>query len=459
MSQLIISVSGLRGVVGRGLDEAVAQQYAAAVADTLAEGPIIVTRDSRPSGASLARAVAAALADCGRVVLEGGIAATPTTGILVRQHHAAGGLQISASHNPAEYNGIKLFDAQGRVVSASVGAAVKRRFDELGAARASGRVVGTPATVAPVPLAATTSAHLSRVLDTVDVPRIRQRRFRVLVDSNHGAGGELAEPLLEALGVEAIWLGREPNGQFAHPPEPTAANLATVAAQTAALRVDAAFCQDPDADRLAIIDERGQYIGEEYTLVICLERALARRPGPVVINYATSRMSVDVAARHGCDCYLAAVGEANVCDEMIRRGAVYGGEGNGGPIDPAVGYVRDSFVGMAQVLDHLAATGQTISQCVARFPRYFIHKTHVAVAAASQAARLAEVRAQLEQKWGAAQVSTLDGLRLDWPDRWLIIRPSNTEPIVRIICEATTAAAASQTADAVKALIAGDDAA
>jgi len=202
--------------------------------------------------------------------------------------------------------------------------------------------------------------------------------------------------------------------------------------------VNVGFCQDPDADRLAIIDELGNYIGEEYTLAITLEHALRQNPGPIVINCATSRMSIDIAERYGVKCRQSAVGEANVTDEMIRVGATYGGEGNGGPIDPRVGYVRDSFVAMAQTLDAMAAQEKTVSQLVSSLPKYGMHKATVNL----DRERMVAALSALEAEFNGATANRLDGLRLDWTDRWLLVRGSNTEPIVRTIAEAPTVDAA-----------------
>jgi phosphomannomutase len=295
-----------------------------------------------------------------------------------------------------------------------------------------------------VAISDTVDDHLRAVLGTVDVESIRRRRFKVVLDSNHGAGAVLGKPLLEALGCELTVYGAEPTGQFIHRPEPTAENLREVARQSVETGADVVFCQDPDADRLAIIDAGGHYIGEEYTVALVLDHVLPQRRGHVVTNCSTSRMAADLAAKHGCTFSLSAVGEANVTDEMIRRSAVYGGEGNGGPIDPRVGYVRDSFVGMAQVLDSMAARNQTIDQLVAGLPRYEICKTTIPIARTLVPALLD----RLEETFPEATASRIDGLRLDWPDsKWLLIRPSNTEPIVRAVAEATSMAAAQHLCD------------
>ena len=430
MAQLIISVSGLRGIVGESLTPLIAAQYTAAFAASLPQkGSVVLTRDGRATGGMFAQAIAATLQASGLDVLYGDAAATPTTGVLVRQHGAIAGVQISASHNPPPYNGIKLFGPDGRVIPAQAGEKVIEQFHARSVRWVPHDQLGTYDV-----LKDTTSAHLEKVLATVDVAAIRRRKFRVVLDSNHGAGAVLGERLLQELGCDVTLLGPKPDGLFEHPPEPTADNLRSTADRAVKLAADAVFCQDPDADRLALIDETGRYIGEEFTVAIVLDHRLATRPekGVVVTNCSTSRMAADICQQHGCQLQLSAVGEANVTDRMIAQRAVYGGEGNGGPIDPRVGYVRDSFVGMAQVLDSMAKNHLPLSQLAARLPQYAIHKTTIAI----ERDRIAGLFERLQSHFSDATTSTLDGLRLDWPDRWLLVRASNTEPIVRAVAEA-----------------------
>ncbi len=375
MDEPIISVSGLRGIVGQSLDPIVAIRYVAAfVSLTTQDGPIVVTRDGRTTGEMLARAICSGIAAMGRDVLYGDVAATPTTGILIRGVKAAGGIQISASHNPAPYNGLKLFGSDGRVVSAAAGERVIEVYRSGKINWASYDGIGKLDTIQD-----TVPWHLEAVLKTVNAPAIRAAKFKVVLDSHHGAGSLVGKLLLESLDCKFECLGDEPDGKFEHPPEPTEANLQATIKRAVEFGADAVFCQDPDADRLAIIDENGHYVGEEYTLAIALNHALSMERGPVVINCSSSRMSADICEAHGCELHMSAVGEANVTDEMIRVGAVYGGEGNGGPIDPRVGYVRDSFVAMAQVLDAMAENGKTISQLAAEIPRYEICKTVIEI--------------------------------------------------------------------------------
>ena len=434
MSDLIISVSGLRGVVGESLTEEVAARYARAFAKTREGGAIVVARDGRPSGAELAEHVSGALAAAGRPVKTAGVAATPTVGVLVRAEGAAGGIQISASHNPAEYNGMKLFGPAGRVLTAAEGKRVLERYHSPGDSDAPDDLTAATAESLPHPH----DEHLRLVLATVDAERIANRRYRVLLDANGGAGGALGRRLLERLGCAVTIVGERPGGGFAHTPEPVSENLQEIAAQVAAGEFDAGFCQDPDADRLAIIDAGGRFLGEEYTLALCLDHALRRRRGPVVANCATSRLSEDVARRHGVELFRSAVGEANVVALMQEKDAVYGGEGNGGPIDPRVVYVRDSFVGMAQVLDAMAAREMPVGELADELPRYAMIKTRVEL----PREKIPAAFDALARRFAGAAADRLDGLRLDWPDRWLLVRASNTEPIVRLIAEAKTGEAA-----------------
>jgi phosphomannomutase len=365
----IVSISGLRGVVGDGLDPAVAVEFAASYASECEGGPIVLAHDGRVSAPVFLAAVEAGVSATGHDVLVAGATATPTVGVLVRDLRAAGGIQISASHNPPNYNGLKFFQRAGMVLSSRQGQAVIERWkgrefrwagwDALG----SRRVIDDP-----------DRDHLARVLQVVDVPAIRRRRFKVVLDACHGAGGRLGRALLEALGCQPILLGGEPDGRYDHLPEPTETNLKEFLAVVTREGAAAGFVQDPDADRLAIVDENGRYIGEELTLALAASRRLLAAKGPVVLNLSTSRVTEDLACGLGCPVFRAPVGEINVVETMLETGAVLGGEGNGGVIDPRIGYVRDSFVAMAVVLDLLAATGEPLSRLVDGLPRYAMVK-------------------------------------------------------------------------------------
>ena len=425
--QRMLSISGLRGVVGDGLDPVYVTRFASALG-TLAEGgTIIVTRDGRVTGPMLKQAVTAGLTACGCRVLDGGIASTPTCGVLVVHHRAAGGLQITASHNPIEWNGLKPFSRDGSVFDESIGRRFAEildseayrfaRWDTLGGVER----IGDPSVV-----------HLERVLARVDLDAILSRKFKVVLDCNHGSGCILGPRLLEMLGCEVHVLGGEPDGKFEHPAEPIEDHLGSLCAAVRENRADVGFALDPDADRLAIVDETGRYIGEELTVALCADQVLARTPGPIVVNASSSRATADIAGRHGCPFHRSPVGEANVVSKMKSVSAILGGEGNGGVIEPAVGYVRDSFVGMAYVLAGIAARKQPLSLWVDSLPKYAIVKDKVTC----PRERAKAASAALQKAYPDASRDESDGLRLDWEDGWVHVRASNTEPIVRVIAEA-----------------------
>ena len=432
---LIVSVSGLRGVVGSSLTPEVAARYAFAFAATLPPGPILLGRDGRESGPLLAAAIAARLAMAGRDVIDCGVAATPTVGIAVRERAAAGGIQISASHNPARYNGMKLFAAAGRVLPAAAGQVVLAAYRQLEAREAEG-VMG-PSTAGRVEHFDPTPIHVRLVTAIVDVAAIRRHRPRVWIDCGHGAGSRVAIPLLEELGCEVVAEGTEPDGRFEHEPEPTAENLARLLPRIATTAADVGFFQDPDADRLAIADATGRYLGEEATLALCVEAVLAKTPGPVVVNCSTSGMTAAIAARHGVTCHVSAVGEANVVDQMLACGAILGGEGNGGVIDPRVVLVRDSAIAMALVLERMCAGERIlpVADLAAALPRFVMKKTKVGLSPATRGAGLAAGLDRIAAAFAEASASRADGLLLNYPGGWLLVRASNTEPIVRLVGE------------------------
>ena len=433
MSEPIISVSGLRGTIGEQLTPVVAANYVAAWATTLPKGRIVVSRDGRQSGAMLGSAVCSSLQAHGFDVIDLGVAATPTVGVMVRTEQAVGGVQISASHNPRPYNGLKLFNSNGRVLPRSEGERVLDAYRRRASAWVSVENLGTFQQ-----LADPHAKHLELLLSRIDTSPIQNQTIPVLLDSNHGAGSLLGQRLLSTLGCHTKILGGEPNGDFAHPPEPLAENLQDVCAEVKAGGFQVGFCQDPDADRLAIIDERGMYIGEELTLALCLMQVLPSNPGTVVTNCATSSLAKFVASANRSQVRQSAVGEANVADLMLAENAVFGGEGNGGPIDPQVGFVRDSFVGMCRILHLLATTGQAVSQLVSQLPPLTMYKDKIDMSAES----LPEFFALLQHAMPDAKASMPDGLKLEWEHQWLLVRGSNTEPIVRLIAEAVDLASA-----------------
>ncbi len=435
---LIVSISGVRGIVGESLDASVALRFSQALAANLAPGPVTLSADSRPSGRWIRRVASAVLESAGREVIELGIIPTPTVGVAVRRLRAAGGLHVTASHNPAPYNGLKLFGPDGRVLPNGPAGRIRdaylgtekfqpARWDGCGSVRSCEEAVRW---------------HADAVLDAARqdgiLEPIRRAGFKVLVDGNGGAGGPLALLLLGELGVEAVAWHCEPDGNFVHPPEPTGGNLASLGPIVRQAGVDLAFVLDPDADRLALLDSGGNFPSEEYTLAIAADGILARRPGPLVINLSTSRLSEMAAKARGCACIRTPVGEAHVVDGMIAHHAVLGGEGNGGVMDPRVGWVRDPFVGMTLVLGSLALSGRKLHEAIGALPPQFIVKDKTALVREKLPAWLAA----LKKHWPGWAVDERDGLRLECPAGWIQVRASNTEPIARIIAESTVEAEA-----------------
>lgn len=426
-SGLIVSVSGIRGVVGRSLTPDAAMAFAAALGSRTQGGRVVLSRDGRPSGDMLRQAVLAGLLATGCEVHDLGVAPTPTIGLAIRKLEARGGIQITASHNPAEWNGLKLFGADGMVLTPDEGREVKAMFDARSFHWMTWDMLGTVQECRKAE-----DWHQNRVLELVDVVRIRSRQLHVFLDANGGAGGPLGRRLLESFQCSPVCHACHADGIFLHEPEPIAANLSDVCPMVPQHGAAIGFVLDPDADRLALIDEQGRYLGEELTLALAVRFRLKQERGPVVINMSTSRVVEDIAKQFDCPCHRSAVGEANVVLKMREVGAVIGGEGNGGVIDPRVGSVRDPFIGMGLILNLMADTGKTLSELVAELPAYTIVKDKYTVSPAG----LPSLFAALEKRWPDANVNRLDGLRLDWADRWIHIRSSNTEPIVRVIAEA-----------------------
>jgi len=427
---LILSISGLRGVVGDGLDPEYVTRFAAAFGTMCDGGKIVVSRDGRSTGPLLKHSVLAGLLATGCKVIDAGIATTPTCGVLVTELKAAGGLQITASHNPSQWNGLKPFSAAGSVFDAAQGQRLIGLLESGKFAYRPWDGIGSVET-----LDHPARPHIERVLKLVDVDAIRRRRFKVVLDCNHGSGAVSTPTLLERLGCEVHVLGGVADGRFDHVPEPLKENLTGLCAAVREHGADVGFAQDPDADRLAIVDERGEYIGEELTLGLGADYVLSRRPGPFVVNGSTSRINADIAARHGCEFHRSYVGEAHVVAKMQSVGAVLGGEGNGGVIEPRVGFVRDSFVSMAYVLAGLAERGDKLSDWVATLPRYEIVKDKLTC----PRERVTQACDALRRTFADAVAEEGDGLRLDWSDRWVQVRASNTEPILRVIAEAPDA--------------------
>jgi phosphomannomutase len=429
---LMVSVSGIRGQVGGALTPEVVSRYAAAFgAWSLAQGGsrrIVVGRDSRVSGPMFHRVVVGTLQLVGCDVVDIDLTTTPGCQLAVEHHHAAGGLMLSASHNPIEWNALKLIGSSGLFLEASQGAAM-RGLLESGVPYATWDRIGTVITDGDV-----AARHLAAVLAIpyVDVEAIRKRRFKVALDCVRGAGATIMPQLLEALGCDVVAINLEPDGRFPREPEPIPENLSALEGLVKASGADIGLAVDPDVDRLAVVSDEGRAIGEDYTLALAAKLVLRHRRGPVVTNLSTSLLVEDVAREAGVPAIRAPVGEVNVAVRMREERSPIGGEGNGGVILPEVHLGRDAPVGAALLLQLLVEEGRPLSQVARSLPSYVIVKDKLARPNAS----LDAVYAALRSAFPDAGVDTQDGLRLAWPDRWVHVRPSGTEPIVRVIAEA-----------------------
>ncbi|MEE2681522.1 MAG: phosphoglucosamine mutase [Planctomycetota bacterium] len=439
---LMLSVSGARGLVGSTMTPAVAARFVRGFGeeirslDRTSRPKLVIGRDGRASGAELAEAAARALSDSGCDIIDVGVAMTPTVGIMIRTLGAQGGIAITASHNPIEWNGIKCLDSDGLAPPPEIANRIIERFT-------SG---WEPDAVNPDPGTITREdtgdrTHVDRVLNLVDVERIRSRGLSVVLDSVNASGCRGGRMLLEELGCTLEHLNGEQTGVFAHTPEPIEENLTELARL---VRINAAaacgFAQDPDADRLAIVDDRGRYIGEEYTLVLAAFRHLqANGPCPLVANLSTSRMIDDLAARFpGSTVHRTSVGEANVVKGMREFNAPLGGEGNGGVIASSIGWVRDSLVAMALTLELIAVEERSLSSIVEELPRYEMIKQKIDLSALGGREVIPDALRRLVESHPPERVNSIDGVRIDLPEGWVHVRASNTEPILRVISEAAT---------------------
>ena len=438
--RLMISVSGIRGRVGHGLSPEVVARYAAAFgAWAIATGPskaVVLGRDSRVSGPIFHQIARASLEAAGANVIDLGMTTTPSLQMAVEHHHAAGGLCITASHNPIEWNALKFIGPSGLFLSADEGREM-RALVESGIPYATWDTLGTTQFDGDA-----ITRHIQQVLKLpfINVEAIRARGFRVAYDACAGAGGAIIPHLLELLGCEVHEINVRADGRFPRPPEPVAENLKELEKLVKDTGAQVGFATDPDVDRLALVSDTGEAIGEDYTLALASRVVLRHRKGHVVTNLSTSRVLDDAAAEFGQRVIRAPVGEVNVALRMKKEHAVIGGEGNGGVILPELHLGRDAPLGVALVLQLMLEDSRPISQMVADAPRYAILKDKLDLPNAP----LDTVYAALRAAFPEAEADTQDGLRLGWPDRWVHVRPSGTEPIVRVIAEAPTRDEAAQ---------------
>lgn len=440
---LIRSISGIRGTIGgapgEGLSPLDVVRYTAAYGQLVkleAHGKrpkVVVGRDARISGPMMADLVRGTLVGMGFEVIDLGLSTTPTVEMAVIGEKADAGIILTASHNPKQWNALKLLDANGEFISAEKGEEVLRRadaddfvfapVDELGSVRHDGSWI---------------QRHIEAVLalDLVDVEAIRAKRYKVVVDAVNSTGGLAIPPLLKALGVaRVIEVNCEPTGHFTHDPEPLPGHLGELAEAVVQHKADLGIAVDPDVDRLALVSEDGSFFGEEYTLVACADHVLAHRPGDTVSNLSSSRALDDVAERHGRKRHTSAVGELNVVKRMREVNAPIGGEGNGGVILSELHYGRDALVGVALFLTLMAHKGIKATELRKTYPDYHISKNRIELNPGMQVQALIDA---MQEEYGDRPHSTVDGLRIEFGKEWVHLRKSNTEPIIRIYAESAS---------------------
>ncbi|MBU3741367.1 MAG: phosphoglucosamine mutase [Candidatus Kapabacteria bacterium] len=433
---LIRSISGLRATLGDALTPAVVADYTAAFAAMLPDGPIVVGRDGRPSGSWINDIVIGALRASGRHVSVLDMVPTPTVQLLTEHSDAVGGISITASHNPAPWNGLKFIGGDGVFLDATANAELWARVDGKRFALSDQQQSGSVENVVDA-----IDRHINAIMALPAVATAPSAGGQtVVVDAVNCSGSVIVPALLRRMGYTVVELYCNGNGKFPHVPEPLAENLVDLGNAVRAHDAVMGVAVDPDADRLVLFDEHGEPIGEERTIALAAEAVLrSDAAGSVIVNYSTSRMVDDVAAKYGCLTHRAAVGEINVVRRMQAEHAVIGGEGSGGVILPACHYGRDAMVGIGLITSMLRSTQRTMSQAVADMPSYSMLKTKITVDNADQAALLLE---RVAARFDDGVVSREDGIHVSYSDRWLHVRTSNTEPILRIIVEAPDAAAA-----------------
>ena len=455
---LIKSISGIRGTIGgragEGLSPLDIVKFTAAYAKfirnntTKDSNVIVVGRDARLSGQMVCDIVTGTLVGMGFDVVNIGLATTPTTELAVVAEGACGGIIITASHNPKQWNALKLLNENGEFLNDAQGKQVLAIADaedfDFSEVDALGHVFNNDTY---------TRRHIEDVLklDLVDVEAIKKANFTVAVDAVNSIGGVVIPQLLRRLGVNnVIELYCEPTGKFGHTPEPIPENLTDIADLMKSGKADVGFVVDPDVDRLAIIMENGEFFVEEYTLVSIADYVLGKTPGATVSNLSSSRALRDVTLAHGCQYTASAVGEVNVVTEMKRTGAVIGGEGNGGVIYPALHYGRDALVGVALFLTLLAKSGKTESQLKSGYPQYSIAKNKVQL---TPEINVDAILAEVKKEYSNEKITDIDGVKIDFEDSWVHLRKSNTEPIIRIYSEASTIERAEQLGNDIKSVI------
>jgi len=435
---LIKSISGIRGTIGGAAGDNLtpldAVKFAAGYGAWLKERhnqcTVVIGRDARPSGQMIENLVISTLQGLGIDVINTGLSTTPTVEMLVPRFKASGGIILTASHNPKEWNALKLLNEEGEFVSGDDGAAILRLAEDADLAFAEVDDLGHVSQCNDG-----MEWHIEQVLalPSVDAAAVRAGGFHVAIDAVHSSGSVAIPLLLDAMGVSYENLYPEPTGQFPHNPEPLEKHLGAIIDTVKSGSFSMGIVVDPDVDRLAFIDEKGAMFGEEYTLVLVADYLLSSQTGAVVSNMSSSKALRDLAESKGGSYTASAVGEVNVVNEMKRTNAVLGGEGNGGIILPALHYGRDALVGIALALTHLAKSGKTMSELRAGYPEYYMAKQKIELVPGLD---VDGILASIAERYSNEELSTIDGVKITWSDRWVHLRKSNTEPIVRIYTEA-----------------------
>ncbi len=424
---LKISISGVRGVIGDSLTPALLTRFAQAFGTHTGAGTIVIGRDPRTSGEMVKHAVIAGVLSSGSRVVDLGMCPVPTVQLQVRQRHAHGGIAITASHNPPEWNALKFIGPAGLFLDAGQARELLDIYHQGEYSKVSGGEIRVVEEVEGA-----TDQHIRAILDVLGPLPKTGRPIRVVLDSCNGAASFVGPKLLEALGAAVVAINVTPDGSFPRPAEPVPENLGALCAAVKEHDADIGFAQDMDADRLAVVSERGEPNGEDYTLVLAALYVLHRERGPLVANLSTTSALDDIAKLFVCPVYRTKIGELNVTDGMRLYNAVIGGEGNGGVIYPRINFARDSLVGMALVLHLLTESGKSVSQLLDTFPRYSIVKEKMECS--SQ--RIPGVLRMLREEYAKFPIDTRDGVKVMTPEGWFLVRGSNTEPIIRIVAEA-----------------------
>ncbi len=437
---LKISISGVRGVVGQSLTPRLLTRFAQAFGTHTGPGTIVIGRDPRTSGEMVKHAVVAGLLSTGSRVVDIGICPVPTVQLQVRHRRAQGGIAITASHNPAEWNALKFIGSSGLFLDSGQARELLDIYHQGEYTKVGGAEIRTVEQIEGA-----TDLHVKSILDALGPLPRTTKKLRVVLDSCNGAGSLVGPKLIEALGAEVIPIHVTPDGSFPRPAEPLPENLGDLCAAVRKHHADIGFAQDMDADRLAIVSDRGDAIGEDYTLVLAMLYVLGREKGAVVANLSTTSAVEDIAKRFNCPVFLTKIGEVNVTDAMRQQNAVIGGEGNGGVIYPRINFARDSLVAMSLVLHLLAESGKSVTELLESIPRYSIVKEKMPC----PSDRIATVLRTVRQEFAKFPMDTRDGVKVNQPDGWFLVRGSNTEPIIRIVAEAQNETAAREKVTAV----------